>query len=330
MLRIPADQTVALVSDLHLGDGGATDPFQAKDDLFCRFLDQVARPADALVIAGDGFDLAQAWTVERVRRGHPTLCDELIALARHRPVYYLQGNHDGTPEKLAAVFPFRFQPMLEIGDRILVAHGNHLDPRNLPGDQGAFWGARAHAALERIIRAPVRIPMRKHYLWSTRLGHWLFYRYGLYRLGKSRIYRALGRLTQAERCLDFLDYWGRGEWGDIHRLLGPAEALLAESLYDTVVLGHAHQAGRIRFPGGVYVNLGSWTHEDATYALYDGRAVRVAEWPSGRIIEDEAYRGILGPHRQKSFFDWWKAFYQGWFRYDVPAMHRAATGEENQ
>ena len=53
-------------------------------------------------------------------------------------------------------------------------------------------------------------------------------------------------------------------------------------------------------------------------------ALCVRRWPGGEEIRDEEYRGILGPDRDKSFFDWWQAHYRGWFRYDVQAMERAA------
>jgi UDP-2,3-diacylglucosamine pyrophosphatase LpxH len=321
---------VVIVSDLHLGDGTVTEPFGRQDARFRAFVEQQAASADVLVIAGDGFDVAQAGSLKRIHRAHPGVVDDLAALARQMPVYYLPGNHDGDPAGLAAWLPLRHvrhAGALWVGDGIRVEHGHRLDPRNQPGDLRAFQGAQVHARLERLIRSPVRIPMRKHYYWSTRLGHWLFYRYGQYRRLKAGLHRALGQTAEAQRCLSFLDYWGQGEWGDNHALLAAARQELVGAPYQTLICGHAHEPCRIRLPGGTYVNAGSWTYGEASYVVCHQGQARVYRWPDGVEIRDREYRGVLGPHRDKSFFDWWAAYYQGWLRYDVEAMHRAARGE---
>lgn len=322
---LDAAEHVVIVSDMHIGDGARTEAFAGADDRFRRFLSEVATQADALVIAGDGFDLAQAWSIDRIYARHRRLVDELVSLARQIPVYYLRGNHDQPLTELRRLLPLRYAPQLRIGRGIQVEHGNRFDPRNQPGDSKAFWGARAHTMLERVIRSPVRIPMRKHYLWSTRLGHWLFFRYGRLVLRLSRLNDALGRPHIARHQREFLDYWGRGEWGDIHGILAGVESALRQDTVHTLVCGHSHTPGRIGFPVGTYVNTGSWTYGAATYARVDDGRCSVFEWPGGREMSDEEYRGVLGPNRDKSFFDWWEAFYRGWFRYDVPAMDRAAT-----
>lgn len=214
-----------------------------------------------------------------------------------------------------------------IGERVHVEHGNAFDPRNQPGDERAFFGCVAHAAIERAIRSPVRTPMRKHYCWSTRVGHWLFFRYGKYLSVKARVLETLGRHDAARECAAFLDYWGQSEWGDPNGMLRAVERYLASTPIDYLVCGHSHQAGAVRFPSGTYINTGSWTFDDSTYAIYRDGAVEVRRWPRDTLITDEDYRGVLGPHRDKSFFDWWDCFYRGWFRYDVDAMNRAAAGE---
>jgi UDP-2,3-diacylglucosamine pyrophosphatase LpxH len=315
-IQLSADSRVCLISDLHLGDGGASDAFGAKDGRLRAFLDRVASRADALVIVGDGFDLAQAWSMERIHDAHRAVIEELVALSRVIDVYYLRGNHEGSAAALRAV-PLRYAHDLMIGDRIRVEHGNSYDPHNLPGDRGAFLAARAHAMIEKLIRAPIRIPMRKHYRWSTRLGHWMFYRYGQWQAALGRIDRAFGRAERACQRLEFLDYWGRGEWGDPHGLLRAAPAALAAAGVDVLVCGHSHQPGVVAVPGGTYVNTGSWTFEESTYALYEDGRIEVRRWPDRRPIGDEEYRGILGTDADKSFFDWWAAHYRGYLRYDV-------------
>ncbi len=327
-VHLPADQRIVIISDLHLGNGDPIESFSRQDERLCRFLKEDAAAADTLVIAGDGFDLAQAFKMERILRAHPEVFVTLRDLAQRMPVYYLQGNHDGTAADLAPALPLRYADALEVGDGIRIEHGHRLDPRNQPGDHHAFVGARIHACLERVIRSPVRIPMRRHYYWSTRLGHWLFYRYGQYRAAKARVHRALGQEAQAARCLSFLNYWGQGEWGDNHALLAAVPAELAAAPYHTLVCGHSHEAALIRFREGTYVNTGSWTYGDATYAVCDHGTLEVRRYPNGERITDEEVRGVLGPHRDSTFFDWWAAYYRGWFRYDVDAMHRAARGME--
>ena len=96
---------------------------------------------------------------------------------------------------------------------------------------------------------------------------------------------------------------------------------------DVLILGHSHAPGEVRLPGGTYVNTGSWTYADSTYVIVDRGIPQARRWPSDVRIRDEEYRGILGPHGDKTFFDWWEAFYRGRFRYDVDGMIRAAHGE---
>jgi len=320
-------QRVLVVSDLHLGDGGVADAFGRKDDALRGLLEHARRAADVLVIAGDGFDLAQAWSLERIVAAHRRVLEELSALARELPVYYLEGNHDAPAHSRLGVFGLREVRALDVGPRVRIEHGHAFDEHNPPHDRLAFWGSCAHSLLERTIRSRVRIPMRKHYCWSTRLGHWLFYRVGWCQAQQARLLRRLGRERAARRCLGFVDYWGRSEWGDIHGMLGPVAEFLSSGPYELLICGHAHQAGRIAMPRGTYVNTGSWTYDDATYVTLVGGEARVRDWRSGRSIEDEEYRGILGPYRDRSFFEWWESFYRGWLRYDVAAMQRAARGE---
>lgn len=323
--RVGAEARVRVVSDLHLGDGGASDAFGDKGDRFRRFLDDTAARADVLVVAGDGFDVAQAWSMERICEAHRDVIDALSALARSMPVYYLRGNHEGSGRELARHAPLRYANELWIGDRVRVEHGNALDPYNQPGDRGAFWGARAHAVLEGLIRSPVRIPMRKHHCWSTRLGHRIFFQYGALQRRLAAADEAAGRTESARRRLAFLDYWGKGEWGDVHGLVGAAERILEARDVDVLVCGHSHQPGKVALGGGTYVNSGSWTFDESTYVSCELEAIEVRSWPDGRTLADEEYRGFVGPHRDKSFFDWWAAYYKGFFRYDVEAMARDAA-----
>ena len=323
--RVETGARVRVVSDLHLGDGGASDAFGRKDDRLRRFFDDVAARADVLVIAGDGFDVAQAWSMARICDAHPRVIEDLTALARTIDVYYLRGNHEGTGREIARHLPLRYANELTIGDRVRVEHGNALDPYNLPGDSTAFWGARGHAMLEAILRSPVRIPMRKYHCWSTRVFHRVFCSYATLQRTLAAIDEAAGRTERARRRIAFLDHWGRGEWGDVHGLASAAEQMLAVGSVDVLVCGHSHQPGKVALGRGTYVNSGSWVFDESTYVAYEEGTIEVRRWPDGTTIGDEQYRGFLGPNRDKSFLDWWSRYYRGYLRYDVEAMIRDAS-----
>lgn len=322
--QLRADRRVWIVSDLHIGDGGPSESFAGKDDRFRAFLEAAATRADALVIAGDGFDVAQAWSLERIFDAHRPLVDDLVQLSRTMDVFYLRGNHEGGGAAIARALPtIHCAHDLVIGEGVRVEHGNAFDPHNLPGDRAAFWGARIHAMIEAVIRAPVRVPMRRHYRWSTRLGHWLFYRYGQAQEALARLERMLGRDDAAQSRIAFVDYWGRSEWGDAHGLLEAAAAYLSTTEeVDTLVCGHSHQPGKLALPGGTYVNTGSWTFDDSTFVVYEDGNVEARRWPDESTFTDERYRGVLGRRRDRPFFEWWEAYYEGWLSYDVEAMRR--------
>ena len=325
--HLELNQRILIISDMHIGDGTRMDLFAGKDQLLVDFFDFAERHADVLIIAGDGVDLCQAWSMDRIYAGHRALLDTLIELAKQIPVYYIQGNHEGRPLDLAPWFPFQYHPVLQIGDGIRVEHGHRHDPYCQPGDEKAVRWVSLHSMIERLVGAPLRIPMRKHYEWSTRIGHWLFYRYGQWQWLKAQAFNRLGLRKRAQACLDFLDYFGRGEWGEMNLQLQAISEDLAAAPYEVLICGHAHQAGKVPLLGGLYVNSGSWTFDEATFVDVDHGTIEVKSWPSQQTIGDEQYRGILGPHRDKSFFEWWDTFCLGWLRYDVEAMHRAVRGE---
>ncbi len=319
---------IILISDMHIGDGHPTEPFANKDNEFRRFLDHAHSNADILMIAGDGFDLAQAFNMGRIYKKHKPLIDDLQALSDAMPICCLEGNHDPLKSLQSFFHSFDFRQHLMIGDDICVEHGHAFDRMNQPSDRAAFWRARIHTFIEKTARAPVRIPMRKHYQWSVRLVGWLLYRYCHVKSLGAKFYELIGNEKKARRNLDFIDYWTSSEWGDNLCMLRPVEDFLDQSPITTLVCGHSHIPGIVQFPGGTYINLGSWAYQDATYTTYDQGNFLMQDWISGKVIEDEEYRGILGPNRNKSRHDWWKAFYRGFFRYDIEALIYVMLGED--
>jgi len=88
------------------------------------------------------------------------------------------------------------------------------------------------------------------------------------------------REARARERVAFLDYWGRGEWGDPHGLLGAAPAAIAAAAVDVLVCGHSHQPGVVAVPGGTYrqhriVGVRGF---DVRHVC-DGR-IEVRRWPS--------------------------------------------------
>lgn len=325
--RLDSNQRILIISDMHIGDGSKMEGFQNKDELLLDFLRFAEHHSDTVIIAGDGFDVCQAWSLKRIYRAHRYLMDAMHRLAQQMPVYYIQGNHNDMPRELVVYFPFEYHPALWIGDKIYIEHGHQYDPYCQPGNTKSDRMVKIHALFERLAGAPLRIPMRKYYGWSTRIGHWLFYRYGQWQWLRAQLFLRWGQPDRAQVCFDFLDYFGRGEWGELNINLQAVHEVLMAAPYEVLICGHSHQAGKVRFPGGLYINSGSWTFDEATFVDLDHGTIEVKSWPSLQCIGDEEYRGILGPHHNKSFFEWWEAFYLGWFCYDVEAMHRAVGGE---
>ncbi|TNF31957.1 MAG: serine/threonine protein phosphatase [Deltaproteobacteria bacterium] len=119
---------IAVISDLHLGNGGRLDEFGHDDAEFLRFLDFLEGNFERVVLAGDVWETLycksprqQVRELRMCREAHKDIAERF-----ERPAYqYLHGNHDivsgnilGAPEALH----------LEAdGTRILFTHGHQLD-----------------------------------------------------------------------------------------------------------------------------------------------------------------------------------------------------------
>lgn len=117
-------ETTFVVSDLHLG----SEHFRQRDFLF--WLDRL--PAGSrLVLNGDIVDDAR----RPLGPGPRLVLERLIAESCRRPVVWVRGNHD---EELVLPEPGRveFVERWEIGQRLLIVHGAHLD--HLMPRHGAF------------------------------------------------------------------------------------------------------------------------------------------------------------------------------------------------
>lgn len=208
---------VAVISDLHLGAGGATDLFGHDDGEFLRFLAFLEKNFERIVLLGDVWE-----TLTGALPGSPLV--ELAAahathpeLARRfeRPMYsYVHGNHDivamtrGVPEELT---------LHADGVRLLFTHGHQNDV------------------------------VVKHARWLSELGVW----FGAWvrRFGFGKMYQLLRRLDglRAGASLDAQSCTFQRWAVEVARLKSA----------DVVVTGHTHIAARAEHGDRLFLNSGS-------------------------------------------------------------------------
>jgi UDP-2,3-diacylglucosamine pyrophosphatase LpxH/uncharacterized membrane protein HdeD (DUF308 family) len=282
-----AARDIFVISDLHLGDGGARDNFEAgrKTPQLRAFLDHVGGEDGELFILGDLFELWQMnLSLLLVKR-----LEVLDHLAELRLVY-VPGNHDvdlihfiGT-DLLAHPFFTRMRPpfIRELGGkRFRFCHGHETDPFNA-GDDPGF--GRMLSIFGGIFEDRNGSP----FLASGEVVEDV-----LEKFGESML--AIWSAALAA----FGDRAGRGGEGVMPTsALTPVQnpdrladhvagvrAALQKSGHDVAVLGHTHKAGRI---GGWYYNSGSWNGPLNTFLRIspDG-SVRHFDWKEGRAVESE-------------------------------------------
>jgi predicted phosphodiesterase len=233
---------IAVISDLHLGSGGASDSFGHDDSEFLRFLRFLEQNFERIVLLGDVWETLAgprygrpAAELESARDSHPE-----IARRFERPEYaYVHGNHDivtgpleGAPEELSIEAD---------GVRLLFTHGHQSDP----------------------------IVQRAR--WLSELGVWVgawLRRAGLgplYRLGRM-LDTARGGATPGDRARDFQ------RW---------AVEVAALRRADVVVTGHTHVGVVAEHGDRVVLNSGSCSEGQISFLSIDTRTGRYAhhrEW----------------------------------------------------
>jgi UDP-2,3-diacylglucosamine pyrophosphatase LpxH len=354
-VRLPAEGSYLLLSDLHLGNGLRTDVFGRKDALLLDLLDRTTGETDALILAGDVIDALQARDAAAARRAHPDVVARLEDLARRKPVWHLLGNHDH-PAFVAALLPSA-RPCREVrlGEDARVVHGHQFDPHFFDGplaDADMRLAIRVHEAVERFTGHTIRLPFADHDNPTNRFAHWFFYRQTMALGLVAHAAARLGRTRRLRRWAAHHDYWARSQWGDNHAVLIPALAALAAGRERVLIMGHAHQAGRLerfeaapservsgepsvdwrepsrRAPdpaalrGKTYVNLGSWTFTDATCALWRAGTIELRDQATGRPVGNETYRFALTAPGIPGMREWWARYYRGLLRYDGAAVRR--------
>jgi UDP-2,3-diacylglucosamine pyrophosphatase LpxH len=321
-LWLPAQTRVLVLSDIHLGDGSASDQFGDKDALFVDTLRAESARADVVIINGDAVDHLQGGATRRIERAHPRAFEALRELARAMPVLYVLGNHEDAGALYAAFPDFRFVHAVAVGRDLLVTHGQQFDLNwNGGGESPAL--VHVHLWLETTFRMPIRQPYRDYVNPLNAVIHRLFFFYTQSLRFRGLLSRVLGDPARHEHWRRVDNFWARGQWGDLGAIFeGVAAYLGSEPPWRTLIIGHSHVPGKVSVGGRTYVNAGSWALEQATVVRIDEGRVRVFDAASGQEHDDEAYHMLLAGAPLPDMAEWFRRYYRGLFRYDVEAIHR--------
>ncbi|WP_438020909.1 UDP-2,3-diacylglucosamine diphosphatase [Sorangium sp. So ce315] len=281
-----AARDIFVISDLHIGDGGARDNFESgkKTPELRAFLDHVGSEGGELFLLGDIFELWQMnLSLLLVKRR--ALLDQLAALR----LVYVPGNHDvdllhfiDTDFLHHPFFARMRAPFVrELGGRrFRFCHGHESDPFNAGDDPGfgrmlsIFAGLWEDQNGSPILTSGESVEDVLEQFGDSMLTIWN---------------RALATMTQRGAMRDGSDArpasaltpaQSPGRLGE--HVVG-VRAELERGDHDAAVLGHTHKAGRI---GDWYFNSGSWAGPVNSFLRIspDGH-VRYLEWKAGRAVE---------------------------------------------
>lgn len=278
-----ASGDIFVISDLHLGDGGMRDNFEAgsKTRHLHAFLDHVGSEGGRLFILGDLFELWQM-NISRLFLKRLPVLDHFARL----PLVYVPGNHDidlaafvGTDFLRHPFFGQMRPPFTEVlgGRRFHFLHGHEVDPFN-SGDQpgfgrmlsifaGIFEDRNGSPLLED--GKPVAAVLEQ--FGDSMLMLWTCAMSAIQRSVSGKDVSPGDALTPAQDPGRLLEH------------VRQVRADLERDGNDVAVLGHTHRPGRI---SNWYFNSGSWTGPSNPFLRIspDGH-VRHLEWCDGRALE---------------------------------------------
>jgi UDP-2,3-diacylglucosamine pyrophosphatase LpxH/uncharacterized membrane protein HdeD (DUF308 family) len=276
---------IFVISDLHIGDGGRRDNFEAgrKTPQLHGFLDHVGSEGGELFILGDLFELWQM-NLSLMLTKRLELLDHFARLK----VTFVPGNHDvdlvhfvGTDFLNHPFFRKMRAPFVrELGGRrFRFFHGHETDPLN-SGDDPSF--GRMLSIFGGVFEDENGSPLLKSGEGVEDV---------LEQFGESML------LIWQCAMATMKTHTGQNGGGAPHTALTPAQnpgrlgehisgvqADLVRTNYDVAVLGHTHKAGRI---GDWYFNSGSWARSENPFLRIsaDGH-VRYLQWKDGRAVEE--------------------------------------------
>lgn len=225
---------IAVISDLHLGPGDASDSFGHGDAEFLRFLTRLERDFERIVLLGDVWETLTSRRIFDAREGLRLAREAHASLASRFELskyFYVHGNHD----IIAATEAVPAELLLDIdGVRLLFTHGHHHD-----------WLIRRARWLSETC------------VW---LGAWVR------RIGLSAVYRLGYLLDNAlsrppAHCLkDTFQAW--------------AYSLAKLRHADVVVTGHTHIAARSERDSQLFLNSGTCSEGQYSYLAIDTKCGR--------------------------------------------------------
>jgi predicted phosphodiesterase len=225
---------IAVISDLHLGEGGRSDSFGHSDADFLAFLRRLEARYDRIVLLGDVWETLTSprlgdarGALRRARECHRAIASRLEG----RKYVYVHGNHD----LVAAHEGVPSEHVVEAdGVRLLFTHGHQQD------------------FVVRRLR------------WLSELGVWLGAH--LRRLGLERLYRLADELdARRDRLSNDPARCVFQQWAvDLARSRG----------FDVVVTGHTHQAARGEHGDRLFLNSGTCSGGELSLLSIDTRAGR--------------------------------------------------------
>lgn len=315
--KIPADQKLWFISDLHLGDGTPSDVFFGKDRHLTALVSAVEREGGTLVVVGDAMDFHQAWTFTRILRAHQELLGAMSRLGREGRLLYVIGNHDYDVSLYREILNFRVCEELHVGDTILVQHGYQYDPYIGPHLEGSHVATKVHHLLERYLNTWLRIPLGEFYTVGNRAMFWVVHKLAVLLFAWGWMMRLIGFPRSLAHIETQLNYWARSNMGDPMCIFAPIRHRLLDDRWPFVLCGHSHLPGYVRFRHDrAYVNTGSWSFASSHYVTWDGEDFVVRDWITGRQFRDEFYAPVLdGTLDEKDFWQWWRENYMGFFRF---------------
>ncbi len=223
---------IAVISDLHLGTGGAADGFGHSDSEFLKFLDFLERNFERVVLLGDVWEtLTGHWPFDPAAELYAAReCHPEIARRFERERYvYVHGNHDLVAGAVDGA-PDEFVIQAD-GMRLLFTHGHQNDSL---------------------------IQWRR---WLSELGVWL----GgwIRRLGLAAVYRLFAKLDEGRGGVS-LD-GGRCEFQ--RWAMGAAAYRDA----DIVVTGHTHLPTSEEHGARLFLNSGTCSERKISFLSLDTR-----------------------------------------------------------
>ncbi len=304
-VQLDPESRVLFLSDLHFGDGTATDLFAGQDEALIGFLEERRARVGTIVFLGDVVDLPQAWSQRRVLRAHPKIIRYLRELATAERIIFVRGNHDWAVD-YEALFPgvTRTEAVL-IGDRTLAWHGHQVDLLMSPGAEDATAKMIVHAIAERAVRRRLVPPLEQHDSRANRIALSFAVAWERVRLSRAGMLRAVGRRQKADVLESRARYLARSVCGDPADIFGATTRTLLGDTFDTILCGHSHEPGVIDTGRGVYANTGTWSCGIRTYAQWSNQRMSVHEVDTDREVGDERYASIPANTTPNDLFDWW-------------------------